>query len=196
MTNPVIDILRAKSLKIAPEGEFFTLSSGAKSRVYMDVRRSALSPEGHHVLGNYLLMRIISAFSGAVAVAGVELGGCPLASAVSMTSAYSHHSNLGDTDLIRTEPLEALYVRKRAKEHGTGNLVEGNFVPGMKVVLVEDVVTSGGSSIRAVRSLRETGADVLGVIAVLDREEGASSAFESEGIKFERLTTMREVLAE
>lgn len=187
MNTPVVELLRQKSLKRAAEGEFFKLASGKLSKTYMDVRRSALSPEGHHILGSFLLIRLLATFPQAEAVAGVELGGCPLASAVSMLSVRNEGA-------LRS--LEALYVRKKAKEHGTGNLVEGNFTTGMKVVLLEDVVTSGGSSIRAIQSLKDAGVDVLGVIAVLDREEGAEEAFAKEGIILRSLTTMREVLGE
>jgi orotate phosphoribosyltransferase len=182
MQNDGLALLRSKSLKVAPPGKEFTLASGKTSRVYLDVRRTALSPEGHVLLGRELLAAVVQRFPGAQLVAGVALGGCPLASAVSMTSAGTGR------------PLAAVYVRKEAKAHGSGQFVEGPFEPGQRVVLLEDVVTTGGSSEKAIHALREAGLEVTGVLAVVDREEGGAVRFADMGVPFRSLWTMSQVL--
>ncbi len=105
-------------------------------------------------------------------MAGVELGGCPLASAVALTS------------FQRGVPLDAVYVRKDAKDHGSRRLLEGNtrLAPAARVVLLEDVVTTGGSTVRAAARLREGGYEVAGVVALVDRLEGGREAIEGEGL--------------
>ncbi len=108
----------------------------------------------------------------AVAVAGVELGGCPLASAVSLTT------------FRRGDAKDALYVRKAAKDHGSQRLVEGNthLHPDAPVVVLEDVVTTGGSTLRAIETLSAAGCRVVGVIALVDRLEGGAEAIRATGV--------------
>jgi orotate phosphoribosyltransferase len=108
-----------------------------------------------------------------VAVAGVELGGCPLASAVALTS------------FTRGAPLDAVYVRKDAKDHGSRRLVEGSdqLPAGSSVVLLEDVVTTGGSTLKAATKLRDAGYRVAGVVALVDRLEGGREAIEADGLR-------------
>lgn len=189
--NPVmqrdhlIRILRDRSLKRAPEGQPFTLASGKKSMTYLDVRQTALSPEGHMLLGA-MLFEAAQKLGDVEAVAGVVLGGCPLASAVSMFSAFM--GSFGGP-----KPLPAVYVRKEAKSHGSKNLVEGG-AAGMKVVLLEDVVTTGGSSLQALETLHLAGFTVQGVVAVVDREEGGAEVFAKVNVAFRALTTMKEVV--
>ena len=182
----LIRLLRERSLKRAPPGEFFTLKSGKKSTTYLDVRATALSAEGHMLLGA-MLFDAARKFGDIEAIAGVALGGCPLASAVSMFSAF-----MGSFGGPR--PLPAIYVRQEAKDHGTKNLIEGTFEQGMQVVLLEDVLTTGGSSLRALQVMREGGLMTRGVVAVVDREEGAAEAFAKAGIPYRALTTLREVV--
>jgi orotate phosphoribosyltransferase len=189
----VVELLREKSLQRANPGEFFTLASGAKSTVYLDVRKSALSSKGHYFLGKALYREIVSRGGVIDAVAGVALGGCPLASAV---STFSYLSPAPFGALGGPWFLEALYVRKESKGHGLGKLVEGTITPEMKVVLVEDVVTSGKSSLEAVQKLRDVGVDVIGIVAVVDREEGGTEAIRKASLPFVALTTMAEVVGE
>lgn len=184
--DQLLRLLRERSFKRAPEGQFFTLASGKKSPTYLDVRKTALSPEGHMLLGA-MLYEAAQSLGSVEAVAGVALGGCPLASAVSMFSAVM--GTFGGP-----KPLPAVYVRKEAKDHGSKNLVEGPAEPGMQVVLLEDVVTTGSSSMQAVQTLRTAGFTVLGVVAVVDREEGGSAAFAVAGVPFKSLTTMKDVI--
>lgn len=182
----LIRLLRERSLKRAPEGEFFTLKSGKKSTTYLDVRVTALSAEGHMLLGAMLYETALK-LGRPEAVAGVALGGCPLASAVSMFSAFM--GSFGGP-----QPLPAIYIRQEAKDHGTKNLVEGGFEAGMQVVLLEDVVTSGGSSLRALQTARTAGLSILGIVAVVDREEGAAETFAKADIPFRALTTLKEIV--
>src|SRR6185503_16544221 len=113
------------------------------------------------------------------AVAGVELGGCPLASAVSLTS----H--------LQGRDLPALYVRKQKKDHGSERLVEGDkaLFPGIRVVMLEDVITTGGSTLRAVESLRQAGANVVGIAALVDRKESGAETIRAAGLPLVTLAT-------
>lgn len=143
----------------------FTLSSGKQSDFFIDCKKIALSAIGHNYIGRVLYDRLHNNID-VDAVAGVELGGCPLASAVSMYSL--------DEDIT----VDALYVRKTVKEHGTKATVEGMFKKGDTVLLLEDVVTTGGSSLRAVETLREAGLIVCGVLALVDRSEGGKETID------------------
>lgn len=147
------------------------LASGRESDFFIDVKQTALLAEGHVLLADAMLAAMRE-LPPARAVAGVELGGCPLASAVAMRS------------FERGAPLDALYVRKEVKDHGSRRMIEGNahLPSGAKVVVLEDVVTTGGSTLRAVARLRESGLDVVGVVAVVDRREGGADAIRAEGL--------------
>jgi orotate phosphoribosyltransferase len=125
------------------------------------------------------MLGALAALGPCVAVAGVELGGCPLASAVAMTS------------FARGAPLDAIYVRKDAKDHGSRRVLEGSsrLPPGARVALVEDVVTTGGSTLAAAAKLRAAGCVVAGVVALVDRLEGGREAVEADGLKLVALFT-------
>ncbi len=151
-----------------------TLASGRKSDFFIDCKQAVLSAEGHALVGAQMLDALASLPDAAsvLAVAGVELGGCPLASAVSLTS------------FQRGAPLDAIYVRKEAKGHGSARLLEGNTrVPtGSRVAILEDVVTTGGSTLKAAQKLRDAGYAVAGVIALVDRQEGGRENIEAAGL--------------
>ncbi|MBN2723315.1 MAG: orotate phosphoribosyltransferase [Deltaproteobacteria bacterium] len=140
------------------EGEVL-LASGKKSTFYVDCRKTALTSEGHYLIGKIMLSLIREHFPEAEAVGGVALGGCSLASSVSLIS----HIDL--------YPLDAFYLRKEAKSHGMGKILEGNIPPGTKCVLVEDVVTSGASTLDAIQKAENEGIEVIGVVVLVDREE-------------------------
>jgi orotate phosphoribosyltransferase len=146
------------------------LASGRESDFFIDCKQTVLSAEGHALVGE-ILRAAVEAFKPD-AVAGVELGGCPLASAVSLTS------------FLRGAPLDALYVRKDATDHGSRRDIEGNtrLVRGARVALVEDVITTGGSTLKAAAKLREAGYVVAGVAAVVDRLVGGREAIEESGV--------------
>jgi orotate phosphoribosyltransferase len=152
----------------------FTLASGKTSDFFIDCKRVMLSGEGHALCGAALLDELERAEAAGLGpvdvVAGVALGGCPLASAVALTA----H--------LRDRSLDALYVRKEAKAHGTRSLVEGVAPPGARVALVEDVMTTGGSSKLAIDHLRDAGFTVVLVLALVDRREGAVDALRAHGV--------------
>ena len=163
--DELLALLRRDAYK---EGRF-RLASGRESDFFIDCKRVMLTAEGHRLIGSVLFDEV-AAMEDVAGVAGVALGGCPLVSAVSLTSA------------LRGKPFDALYVRKEAKDHGTGRRVEGSVPAGAEVVLLEDVLTTGGSSRAAVEALRAEGWRVSRVLALVDREEGAVAALAALGL--------------
>jgi orotate phosphoribosyltransferase len=93
-------------------------------------------------------------------------------------------------------PIRAFTVRKEAKTHGTGKVIEGAYVPGDRVVVIEDVITSGGSALRAAESVQAAGGTVVGILAVVDREEGGRAAIEAAGFEVAALVTAKEIVAQ
>jgi orotate phosphoribosyltransferase len=159
------------------------LSSGKLSDFFIDCKPAVLSAQGHQLVGE-LMLDALRGLPRCEAVAGVELGGCPLASAVSLTSQ------------LRGRPVPALYVRKEAKAHGTQQLIEGPLTAGMKVALLEDVITTGGSTVRAVQALRSAGAEVVGVVVLVDRLEGGAEAIGREGLEVVSVFTKNDFLVD
>jgi orotate phosphoribosyltransferase len=129
---------------------------------------------------------MLSSLPACDAVGGVELGGCPLASAVSLIS------------FQKGKPLPALYVRKERKDHGSAKLVEGDkaLFPGIRVVLLEDVITTGGSSLKAVDALKAAGATVVGIAALVDRLEGGADTIRAAGIPLASLATRKDFMGD
>lgn len=159
----------------------FTLASGRSSEHYVNCKPVSLSGTGLALLGALLLEQVEE---GAAAVAGLTLGADPLVSAVAMSAA------------LAGRPLDALIVRKEAKGHGTGAWLEGPLPPaGSLVTVLEDVVTSGGSALRAVEQLREAGYGVERVVAIVDREEGGAEAMAAAGLELRSLFLLQEVAA-
>lgn len=160
------------------------LASGKESDFFIDCKQTMLTAEGHALVGE-LMFDLLSELPPCDAVGGVELGGCPLASAVSLVS-YQ-----------RGRPLNALYVRKAKKDHGTTKLVEGDksLRPGLKVALLEDVVTTGGSSLKAVESLKQAGAEVVGIVALVDRQEGGAETIRAAGLPLVTVATKADFMA-
>jgi orotate phosphoribosyltransferase len=159
------------------------LASGKSSDFFIDCKPAALTARGHHLIGE-LMLDALRNLPKCDAVAGVALGGCSLASAVSL---MSH---------IRNRPIPALYVRKAAKDHGTKKLIEGTVTPGMKVVLLEDVITTGGSTVKAVEALRDAGVEVVGVVVLVDRLEGGVETLGREGLEVVSLYTRNDFIQE
>src|SRR5919204_6594373 len=138
----------------------FTLASGRHSTLYIDARLTTMSPEGLALIGPLGLGALREAGWDVDAVGGLTLGADPIAYAISYASAQGG------------APLRAFTVRKEAKGHGTGRLIEGPFRAGDRVAVVEDVITTGGSALRAAEAVRAAGGTVAGVLALVDREEG------------------------
>ncbi len=161
------------------------LASGQESDFYIDCRQTSLSAEGHLLIGRLLLQSISENFPRATAVGGPTLGADPLVSAVSLTS------------MLEGRPLDAFIVRKEAKGHGTGAWIEGmaNLKPGDPVVMLEDVVTTGGSSLRAVQRVEAAGLEVLGVLVLVDRCEGGRENIEKAGYRLVSLYSKTDFLA-
>jgi orotate phosphoribosyltransferase len=166
----LLELLRTRAF----ERKSVVLASGKTSDFFIDCKQAVLTAEGHALVGEVMLDRL-ARLPACDAVAGVELGGCPLASAVSLCS------------FLRGRPLDAIYVRKDAKDHGSKRLLEGNsrLTPGAAVALLEDVVTTGGSTLRAAAKLREAGYRVVGIVALVDRSEGGRAALEADGLVVE-----------
>jgi orotate phosphoribosyltransferase len=179
--------LRTRLIALLTERSFerkrVVLASGRESDFFIDCKQVALTAEGHAVLGE-LMFQALDDLPATEAVAGVELGGCPLASAVSLVS------------FQKKRPLPAFYVRKTQKDHGMKKLIEGDKAmrPGMPVVLLEDVVTTGGSTLRAASTLREAGLQPVGVVVVVDRLEGGGDALRDAKLPYVALTTRKDFI--
>ena len=166
---------RARLLALLTERSYakrdVVLASGRKSNFFIDCKQTVLTAEGHALVGAQMLEALALLPKPVDAVAGVELGGCPLASAVSLVS------------FQKNKPLDAVYVRKDAKEHGSKRLLEGNngLKKAARIAILEDVTTTGGSTLKAATKLVEAGYVVAGVIALVDRQEGGREAIEAAG---------------
>ena len=159
----------------------FTLASGRTSEHYVNCKPVSLSGVGLALLGEQLLAEVEE---GAAAVAGLTLGADPLVSAVAMAAALAGRD------------LDALIVRKEAKGHGTGAWLEGPLpAAGARITVLEDVVTTGGSALKAVRQLREAGYVVERVAAIVDRQEGGQAAMEAKGLELRSLFLLEAVSA-
>jgi orotate phosphoribosyltransferase len=159
----------------------FTLASGRTSHYYVDGRKLTLSSEGAVLVGAGVLEQLARR-PEVTAVGGLTLGADPI---VGATLALAPGAGLGH--------LRGFLVRKQAKAHGTGNLVEGPLERGSTVAIVDDVATTGGSSLQAVDAVQAFGCKVAIVIAVLDRLEGAAAAFTARGLPFHPLLTIRDL---
>jgi len=161
------------------------LASGRESDFFIDCKQTILTAEGHALTGE-LMYEALSELPPCEAVAGVELGGCPLASAVSLVS------------FQKGRPLDALYVRKEQKDHGSRKLVENDrsIRQGMPVVILEDVITTGGSTLKAVGKLREVGVNVVGVVVLVDRLEGGADAIREAGLPLVSIATRRDFMGD
>lgn len=155
----------------------FLLASGQRSSYYIDCRLATMSAAGMILIGRMGWEAIMAAGWRPAGVGGLTMGADPVAYAIAAAS-------------FRTDaPMDAFSVRKESKDHGTGRRVEGNFKSGDAVVVVEDVITSGGSAQRAVTAVEGAGGTVLGILAVVDREEGGKAVLEGEGRTVVSLTT-------
>jgi orotate phosphoribosyltransferase len=166
-------LLLARSVR---HGDFL-LSSGQRSSYYIDCRLSTMSAEGMALIGRMGLAAIRRAGWTPRAVGGLTMGADPVAYAIAAASC--------GTELV----VDAFSVRKEPKAHGTGQQIEGNFRAGDPVVVVEDTITTGGSAQRAIGAVQAAGGTVLGVLAVVDREEGGRDVLEQAGVKVVALTT-------
>jgi orotate phosphoribosyltransferase len=171
----LLDLLCAKAYK---EGDF-TLSSGQKSTYYINGKLVTLDPVGAVALGRMMLAKVPTTVQ---AIAGLTLGADPMVSAISVVSAYEGR------------PLPGLIIRKEAKSHGTQAYIEGPLpAAGSSIVVIEDVVTTGQSALKAVARLQDAGYEATQVLALVDRQQGGEKTYADAGIPFEALFTIADL---
>lgn len=175
----LIEIVKERSFQ---DGAEITLASGKTSTFYFNMKPTMLNSEGAYLIASLILDSIEDKPTDLVG--GLEMGAVPIASAVT-TLAFA-----------RGRQLDAFFVRKKAKEHGTRSLLEGlspgETMAGKNVVIVEDVTTTGGSSIKAAEAIRAEGGNIVQVVTVVDRLDGASEAFAAKQLPFNAILTLQD----
>ncbi|HTN50873.1 MAG TPA: orotate phosphoribosyltransferase [Anaeromyxobacter sp.] len=176
----LLELLRALSF----ERRKVVLASGRESDFYVDCKRTALTAEGHALVGRLLFDRVRRIEPLPRGVGGLTLGADPIASAVALTS------------FLEGRPVDAFIVRKEPKGHGTGQWIEGRkTIPdGSRVVVIEDVVTTGGSALKAIERCRAEGLEPIACLALVDRLEGGREAIEAAGVPLQALFTRTDFL--
>ena len=178
--NELMRIIR----ELSYEEREVTLASGRKSNFYFDGKQTSLHARGGLLVGK-AFWEIIKSFEGPIhGVGGLTMGADPIATATSIAAT------------LDGQQVHAFIIRKEPKGHGTGQWLEGrkNLPPGSRVVIVEDVTTTGGSSMKAVERATQEGLEVLGIVTLVDREEGARENIEGQGQRLESVFTRTEVV--
>ncbi len=177
----LLNLVRAVSYR---EGDF-VLASGKRSSFYIDVKTTSLHPEGASLVGKLAVAKLLEAGYEFGGVGGLTLGADPIATAVSLAA------------LEAGKFWPAFIVRKEPKEHGTGKYVEGadNLKKDLPLLVLEDVVTTGGSSLKAIERLRAEGYQPTVVLTIVDREEGGREALTKAGVEFHALLTLGQVIS-
>jgi orotate phosphoribosyltransferase len=170
----LLAIIRRRSVL---QGGEFRLTSGRSSNFFIDLKKTMFDPEGVSLLADLLFARIKD--ENVDYIGGMESGGIPIVAAVVMRS-------------WPEKPIKGFFVRKQVKGHGTDQRIDGLLEAGSRVILFEDVTTTGGSAMQALEQVRQAGGVVLKVISVVDRLEGADENFRAAGIIFESLYTRRD----
>jgi orotate phosphoribosyltransferase len=184
MKKRLIEIILLRSFKYTDKPTF-KLASGKKSNFYFNCKTTTLNSEGMFLTGNLMYGLITSRKTWKIkGVGGLTLGADPVAAAI----AYTAH--------LKGESLEAFVVRKEPKKHGTMLWIEGQVKKGDKVIIVEDVITTGISTIKAIKRARESGLKVMGVMAFIDRQEGGKEAIKATGVPFKAILTKDEIFKE
>ena len=172
----LISLFRQKALKFGQ----FTLASGKQASYYLDGKQVTLDAHGARLVGEGILDLLAAAGPLPAAVGGMSIGANPITAAVVTMSA------------VRGTPVTGFMVRKEAKGHGTNRHVEGPVQPGWSVAIVEDVVTTGGSSLEAIERCEAFGLRVVRVVAIVNRMEGGAAAFARRGYPFASLLSIRD----
>jgi orotate phosphoribosyltransferase len=175
-SKPLDDLFSIINAKAYREGDF-TLASGRRSSHYFDGKKVLFDQQGSRLFASWLLEQLWKLDALPTAIGGLEIGAIPIA-CTTMDRA--------------TFPLKAFVVRKQAKQHGTGNLVEGDLSPADRVVVVDDVITTGESTMKAIRAVKEIGAQIIGIYCLVDRQEGHSEEFDSYAALFHPAFTLEE----
>jgi orotate phosphoribosyltransferase len=176
----LIEIILERSFKYSDDPPF-TLVSGLKSNYYFNCKPTTLDPEGMNLIGSLVFEML--ADSGVTAAGGLTLGADPIANALSVIS------------FQRGRPIKSFIVRKDVKDHGIKNAIEGNVIPGEKVAIIDDVITTGGSTINAIERAREAGLVIDRVIALIDREEGGRENILLHVPRVDAVLTRTEIMA-
>lgn len=182
-----LDARRERLRRIIDEKSYirggdFKLASGAESTFFFDMKTTLLDPEGATLVAD-IIFEMIKGYN-VKAIGGLELGACPIVSSVCVKS-FEYN-----------QPISAFYVRKTPKKRGTQKMVEGvEFKAGDKVVVVDDVTTAGGSVLQAVDEVKALGCNVVSVISIVDRLQGARERIEAKGLKFEPIFTREDFTA-
>lgn len=176
--------LKELLLQLSYEQKEVRLASGRTSNFYFDGKQTALHPEGAYLIGKAMFDLIAVRYPQVQAVGGPTLGADPLVSAVSLTS----H--------LQKKPLPAFIIRKEPKKHGTEAWIEGDksLKPGMRVALLEDVITTGGSVLKAAEKAKAAGLQVELILVIVDREEGGREALMQQGFAVESLFRKSELI--
>jgi orotate phosphoribosyltransferase len=176
----LLELIRSRAYRRGAKDEF-TLASGKKSDTYIDGKMVQLHPESAYLLGECLYELLEN--EDFDAIGGLAIGAVPLVSAFVISC--HHHGR----------PVEGFFVREKQKEHGTEKKIDGCFKKGCKAVILDDVVTAGGSVLKAVEAAQTAGAEIVMVVAVVDREEGGSDKIR-ENHRFQALFTKRDLAGE
>ncbi len=174
--STLIELVRSRALKFGD----FTLASGKKATYYLDGKQITLDSFGAKLVAEGILDLLADDLPLPTAVGGMSIGADPITAAVITIAG------------CRGLQMSGFLVRKEAKGHGTNRFIEGPVAPGERVVIVEDVVTTGGSSLAAIARAEEYGLVVASVVAVIDRLEGGREAFAARGYKLSSLLTIRD----
>jgi orotate phosphoribosyltransferase len=173
--NALIELIQAQALEFGN----FVLASGKTANFYLDCRKVTLDSQGANLIGAGMLEMMADDFPDAVG--GMAIGADPITGAIITLAGQTNR------------PLRGFIVRKEAKQHGKGQAVEGPVKPGDRVVVVEDVITTGGSALRAIEQARDAGLEVIGALGIIDRLAGGAEAFAAQGVPLRTLLTIRDL---
>lgn len=180
MRESLIEYIKKHSFQKSDK-PVFRLASGNMSNFYFNLKKTTYSPEGQYLVGNLVFEKVRELGVRPKAIGGLTMGADPIAAATAYTS------------YLRKEPVEAIVIRKEAKDHGTMGRIEGNVSAGDDVIIIDDVVTTGGSTIKAIGAAKKAGLNIIAVIILLDRcESGGRENIERLGYPVHSILTIKD----